>query len=58
VSVIIDQFKVVVDSQNQQEESQPANESPAQQAQPELTPHVIATVFEQMQNRSDRVLAH
>ncbi len=58
MSVIIDQFEVIMDSQNPQDEAQPSEASPAQPPQPAPQPYAIAGVFEQMQERADRVRAH
>ncbi|ESQ13782.1 MAG: hypothetical protein N838_07215 [Thiohalocapsa sp. PB-PSB1] len=58
MSVIIDQFEVIVDSQNPQDETQPSAALPAQPPQPALQPYAIEGVFEQMQERADRVRAH
>lgn len=58
MSVIIDQFEVIMDSQNQQDEARSSEAAPAQQQQPVLKPYAIASVFDQLQERGDRVRAH
>lgn len=58
MSVIIDQFEVIMDSQNPQDEAQPTEAAPAQPPQRALQPYTIAGVLEQMQERADRVRAH
>lgn len=57
MSVIIDQFEVIMDSQNPQDEERPAEPASVQQ-QPVLQPYDIAGVSEQLQDRADRVRAH
>lgn len=57
MSVIIDQFEVVLDSQQDQEQkSNAAETTPAPQAA--LKPHDVAAILMQYQNRLDRVRAH
>lgn len=58
MSVIIDQFEVIMDSRNPQDEAQPSEAASAQPPQLALQPYTIAGVFEQMQERADRVRAH
>lgn len=58
MSVIIDQFDVIMDSQNPQDQARPSEAAPAQQPQPALQPYVMAEVLERLQERADRVRAH
>jgi hypothetical protein len=57
MSVIIDQFEVVLDSQENQEAKSTAANSGAQQASA-IRPRDITAVYEQMRSRQQRVYAH
>lgn len=57
MSVIIDQFEVVVDAQENQDAKSAATNTGAQPTGA-LRPLDIAAVYEQMRNRQQRVHAH
>lgn len=58
MSVIIDQFEVVLDSQQDREQKSSASETTVSSQQTVLKPHDIAAILMQLKNRSDRVRAH
>lgn len=57
MSVIIDQFEVVVDAQEDKEKSSEASDSGSSK-KPALKPRDMAAVITQLQNRRERVRAH
>lgn len=59
MSVIIDQFEVIVEPPAGEDERQGERDAGAGQTAPSSwKPAVVAAVFEQMQERRDRVRAH
>jgi hypothetical protein len=57
MSVIIDQFEIIMDSHNEQQQNLKAEENAVQQPEV-IRPHAVATLLEQMRGRADRVRAH
>ena len=58
MSVIIDQFEVILDSQQDREQKFSASETPVSSQQTVLKPHDIAATLMQFKSRCDRVRAH
>ena len=58
MSVIIDQFEVILDSQEENNTKPNASEGGESVQQISLKPVDVASIYMQMQNRSDRVRAH
>ena len=58
MSIIIDQFEVILDSQEDKNATSNAAEGGDSAQQTSLKPVDVASIYIQMQNRSDRVRAH
>ncbi len=58
MSVIIDQFEVILDSQEDKEKKSGASEDGSSGKQAGLKPRDVASIFTQLQNRRERVRAH
>lgn len=58
MSVIIDQFEVILDSQEDKEKKSSASEDGSAGKQAGLKPRDVASIFAQLQNRRERVRAH
>lgn len=59
MSVIIDQFELIMDSQNDQENGRAVSSSNTEmQQQSVLKPYTVETVLDYLQSRHDRVRAH
>ena len=58
MGVIIDEFEVILDSQQDRDAESSSTETEAASAANALKPHDIAAVFEQQALRCERVRAH
>ena len=58
MSVIIDQFEVIMDSGNTREDTEARQDTEAPPTVSPFRPTAVTAVFEQMRERADRVRAH